>query len=879
MGKQPKKGTSRNKKKDISKFKGFFAFPSQLEDRVKIIDNAISKINKESERLHVSGWKDMEKSSSRIITNILDAIQKSDFFVADISGLNPNVLFEAGFAFANRKPTLLVSQGFSSKEFHQDLNDLQILSGWDISRYENVMQLYSDIVNKNPSSKNYVPEFDKYLNLCEQQQFSNRGLFLKGTCKHEIAVSALSFFKSSFDTIIDDWDENKSQPLHWYIKSICQSTTVISLFTPNEWDNSRAMNARFSFICGMAQALNKHVRLIGLPGYITPVDYKEIILRPTNDENVRLLLEADLSPVRNDNIPTDIQVQKQINVPTLNKDYKEIVFLEINIGDSIAENEEHELDNYFIPTGQYAEAINRRQAIIVGNKGTGKTAMFYQLRSHFQRDVRNLICEIKPSDYKLTRFLQAISRLKDGRLEHVLESIWKLVIYCELILATYKKILRKPAQAHCSNIEQDIIAFYNQHEDLIIAPFEQKLDIATDWLEEVAHDSDNFSKKIHDSFLISCKTKLATSLKDVNKIVILVDNLDKSWKVDSNLDQQAYLVLALLGIHRRVTSDLGKVSNVSIIIFLRRNIFEYILESKITREADKIMADHIELQWNDAALLLKIIETRFHRAIEHLELTDDSSNIWNEFFVKNINGTPIKEWIYSKVLPRPRDLIHFIQKSIGNAVNRDHDRIEETDLLTASETYPGFAHEQILSEYKAEKPWLQAAVSSLVGQPDIWNFSSLMSHLEIFLKHIQLDETGVRGVITDLIRIGFMGIQFEDNKIQYADTVSNSIKLRTVIMNRPIDQPLNLVIHPVFYTHLNILKTQNGFNQIPHSTSNDFDDHLQSTSAIIETPAPVKKTLVVMIKELWKDPVWSKVIATGIIALIGILITYANKLL
>lgn len=876
MGNQTKKNNYRNKKKVDSNFKGFFAFPSNLEDRVKIIDGAIAKINKESNLLHITAWKDTEKNNSRIITNILDSIRKADFFVADISGLNPNVLFEAGFAFANRKPTLLVAQGFSSKEFYQDLDDLQILSGWDVSKYENVTQLYSAIINKSPNRKNYVPEFDKYLNLCEQQQSLGKGLFLKGSCKHEIAVSALSVFKSSFDTIIDDWDENKSQPLHWYIKAVCQSTTVMSLFTPSEWDNSRAMNARFSFICGMAQALNKHVRIIGLPGYITPVDYKEMILRPTNDENARLILETDLAPLRDERASIDIPVQKQVRPLALNKDAKEIVFLEINIGDSIAENEEHELTNYFIPTGQYAEAINRRQAIIVGNKGTGKTAMFYQLRSHFQRDVRNLICEVKPSDYKLTRFLQAINKLQDGRLEHVLESIWKLVIYCELVVAAYKKIIRKPAQALYSDVEQEFIEFYKQHEELIVAPFEQKLNIATDWLEEVSHNSDNFSKKIHDSFLISCKSRLSSAIKNTNKIVILVDNLDKSWKVDSNLDQQAYLVLALLGIHRRVTNDLGKSSNVSVIIFLRRNIFEYILESKITREADKIMADHIELQWNDATLLLKIIETRFQRAIEHLDI-DSSSDVWEDFFVKDINNIPIKEWLYSNVLPRPRDLIHFVQKSIGNAVNRDHDRIEETDLLTASETYPGFAHEQIISEYKAEKPWLQIAVSSLAGKPNVWSFSSLMSHLKIFLEHVELDENGVRGVINDLIRIGFIGIQFEDNKIQYADTVSNSIKLRTVIMNRPIGQPLDLVIHPVFYTHLNIIKTQNNSNDTTCTTTETLKGNMEKGSDVAKTSA--NKSLIAILKELWRDPVWSKVIATGIVALIGILITYASTFL
>lgn len=871
------KKTYRTKKRqNQNKIKGFLAYPSEPQDRIDIIEKAIAKINKDSNEIHLIGWKKMDKNNSRIISNILEAIDDVDFFVGDISGLNPNVLFEAGYAFAKRKKIVLISQGSSTQAFHQDIHDLQILSGWEIIKYENINQLASGILIKDFS--NYIPEFNKYLNLCDQWVYLNRGLFLKAFCKHEIAVSALSVFKTMFDVIVDDWDENKSQTLHWYIKAICQSTTILALFIPAEWDNSRSMNAKFSFVCGMAVALNKQVRLIGLPGYVTPVDYQEMMIRPLNQTQICNFLANELKLPQNESILTEkaaVSISKEC---ILNKDIKEVIFLKINLGDSIAENEEHELNNYFITTGQYADAIKRRQAIMVGNKGTGKTAMFYQLRSHFQSDVRNLVCEIKPSDYKMTRFLQTISTLPEGRVDHVLESIWKLIFYCEIILSIYRKLEKRRIEIGFSVKENALIQFYKEHDNIITAPFEQKLEIVTNWLEEVSLDSDNFSKRLHDSFLIAGKNILIELMQDVNKTVILVDNLDKSWKNDKNLDQQAQMVLALLGIHRRISGDLGKNVNISIIIFLRRNIFEYILDSKVVREVDKVLADHIELQWNDSEMLLRVIESRFRRALEDLEIDNKTANIWSEFFVKTINNIGIREWIYSKVFPRPRDLIHFVQKSIEYAINRDHEKILEADLDSAAEYYPGFALEQIISEYKAEQPWLQKAIHSFMGKPDKWEFVILLNHLESYLRDSFDLDKNLRRVVADLIGIGFLGVQITTNKIRYAETVAQSRTLRAMIMGHPIEEPLNLIIHPVFYLYLSILEQET--LEIPTMIIENADkviikeDECEHKHLCLEENKKSQEKINIIIKSLkalWQDPVWSKVIAAGIIAVAGIL--------
>jgi len=52
-----------------------------------------------------------EVTSPGIITHqIFEGILKAHFCIADISGLNPNVMYELGFAHAKNKPTIIIRQ-------------------------------------------------------------------------------------------------------------------------------------------------------------------------------------------------------------------------------------------------------------------------------------------------------------------------------------------------------------------------------------------------------------------------------------------------------------------------------------------------------------------------------------------------------------------------------------------------------------------------------------------------------------------------------------------------------------------------------------------------------------------------------------------------
>ena len=85
--------------------KGFFAYSSTPEYCGEFIEAAILKINESYKGIsELKSWKPLEISGKLVINEILKAIDESDFFCADLTGMNDNVLFELGYAIAQKKP-------------------------------------------------------------------------------------------------------------------------------------------------------------------------------------------------------------------------------------------------------------------------------------------------------------------------------------------------------------------------------------------------------------------------------------------------------------------------------------------------------------------------------------------------------------------------------------------------------------------------------------------------------------------------------------------------------------------------------------------------------------------------------------------------------
>ena len=126
----------------------FFAYPSQPCTRVETIQGAIGKFRDSQGFDSAIDWSDLAIEGRVIFCAICEAIRKSSCVVADISGLNFNVLFEFGFAVGCGKPVwpLIEDRGQEIRMY----SAFQSLSTIGHSRYRNSKMLVQKLQRKKP---------------------------------------------------------------------------------------------------------------------------------------------------------------------------------------------------------------------------------------------------------------------------------------------------------------------------------------------------------------------------------------------------------------------------------------------------------------------------------------------------------------------------------------------------------------------------------------------------------------------------------------------------------------------------------------------------------------------------------------------------------
>jgi hypothetical protein len=87
---------------------GLVGYPSEPEDIGRTIRLALERLRTESQFSNLVTWEENDIPGRFIAEEILDKIEKGSIFIADITRLNFNVVFEIGYAIGYRKRVYLI---------------------------------------------------------------------------------------------------------------------------------------------------------------------------------------------------------------------------------------------------------------------------------------------------------------------------------------------------------------------------------------------------------------------------------------------------------------------------------------------------------------------------------------------------------------------------------------------------------------------------------------------------------------------------------------------------------------------------------------------------------------------------------------------------
>jgi hypothetical protein len=750
------------------------------------------------------GWKSLTVSGRVVISAICDEIKNCQIFIADVTGLNPNVLFELGYAITHRRRIWLLLNP-QIERAKADFDRFQLLTTVGYSSYSNSGDILSHFYRDEPYKKLDQNLYDELLRAAGPPSKKDAMLYMRCDVYTDASMRIARRVSSGpIPSVIDDPQEVRVQPFAWYVQQVTSAFAIVSHFLSTEYQGSELHNAKHALVAGLAHGLAKPLLMLAHEPYPSPLDYRDLLRK----HRTAAIAESVFA---NWSLPYIEQYEKR---RAETADYRaekqaQTNLRDITVGEPVAEFESDSVPDYFISTAVYTETLRSKYSLVVGRKGTGKTATLFALTEELRSDPRNHVCVIKPVGYELEGLInilrEELSRAEQG---YLVESFWKFLLYTELAKSVYDQLLGKPNYYVRTPAEVALCEFVEQYQSLIVPEFSIRLETAVARVREVPRESAadgrrlKISELLHHEMIARLRVLLGEVLKTKARVTILADNLDKAWNTNSDLALLSELLFGLLSVSRRVAEEFwrdasGRAAvNLFFALFLRSDIYAAMLQ--FAKERDKLPARLII--WGDPDQLKRVIGARLMRSATDIRLPRE---VWERYFVPAIKGIPTWEYIAQNILPRPRDLIYLVKSALQFAVNRGRTRVEEKDFIDAERQYSRFALDALIVEAGVRIANIEDLLLHFVQSSEVTTETEVSTRLLA----AKMPAAELEKVISLFVELTFVGFEVAPNRFEFLYDEQDERKF-FIMARKTADETTNGIrrfrIHAAFHAFLEI---------------------------------------------------------------------------
>ncbi|MFI9314026.1 P-loop ATPase, Sll1717 family [Streptomyces althioticus] len=749
-------------------------------------------------------WEELQVDGRLIINEVEAAIMQSSISLFDLTTLSSNVLYELGYAIAQEKRVVLLLDE-QDRDARKKSRDFSLLSTTGWTGYRNADHLKARISSIVASPPVSLWE-DLLLKNIEVPIDETRVLYIP-SLKEDDASRRLSrtldrFDKFEVDTIA--FDDYANSPLAWYTQSIYQAKYAIFHFTPSRAYLSELANPRVSLLAGIARGLGREVVLLMEESEETPVDYRDLAIKYRNaghlENRVNEWMEGLQEPA-----PTRVKRTK-----------KEITaeLASLRFGSHVAESDKAGLEQYFVETRDYRDVLDGAAVIFTGKKGTGKTANMQFAGQALAADARNLVCPIKPASYEIEALLEVLRRIDSRHLsQYLIEGLWKYLIYTEIASRAVEEAEDRPAGIPAGSPLDSLRKCLEDKHFGVSASLSSRLERLVGSLnemltanagieqEQIGQARKKVGAALYGEKLSELRILIGQALASRNRVAMLVDNLDKAWEKGADLELLSRLILGLLTVIGRVVDEFHRENpkkesvNVTLTVFLRSDIFAFVRDR--AREPDKISVTEIE--WRDKELLARVLEDRF---VASRDGKSTAGELWTSYFTPEVKGMPTRDYMLSRVQPRPRDLVFFANAAVDRASNARHAVVGEKDILEAERDYSQFAYEAILVEGVASSINLEDILIEFAGEESIVD----SARLDFLISQACDSAAESDRAIGVLRKLGFLGIEVGENEFDYGGTEGEMKRanVRSRKFEKSSGRLARYQVHPAYRSHLMI---------------------------------------------------------------------------
>jgi nucleoside 2-deoxyribosyltransferase len=776
----------------MSLISGLVAYPSEPRDIGQTISKSLEKLHSEAKFKQLRSWEETDIPGRFIATEVLKLIENGSIFIADVTRLNFNVVFEIGYAIGSKKRTFLLRNEIIQPELdvirqvgifdtlgYATYND----SGTFISVIEGIQDLsplHFDEKIKNDKTPVYV--------LLPQ---------IKGDFEtHLIArIKKGRLFYKSFDAA-----EQGRLSAPDAIENVAESHGVVVPLLPGYYNNANVHNFRAAFIAGLAQGMRKLLLLLQNGEDPIPLDYRDLV-RSFKFPN-------QIDEYVND-FALSVFESTQSSQPTV-VTHPSNFLAQLTLGASSAENEFQELSKYYLETDEFRRTLRGEIQIVLGRKGSGKTALFFQVRDRIRPNKNNVVLDLKPEGFQLIKFKeQVLDYLEKGTREHTITAFWEYLLLLEIC----HKLLDNDKTRYLRDHElyspyQGLASVYNNDEYVSEGDFAERMLKLTrkisDDFEAMRHSGgslrlskDQITNFIYCHDIAALQSKLATYLKYKDALWILFDNLDKGWPPHGIGPDDVLSLRCLLDAIAKIEHSLGREGiKAKGILFIRNDVYEHLVD--VMPDRGKI--SYALVDWNDEALLLELLRRRFMSS--GIEENPPMENIWPRVCVSHIHGEESSHYMVERCLMRPRSLIDFLRYCRSHAVNLGHSRIEVEDIENGEEQYSTQLVNDISYEIQDVFPPAKNVLYELIESNSELDSASL----NLILAKISPDPAVQEKTLDILVWYGVIGFRKEEGNPTYIYSVRYDMKRIKALMEKRAHNSLVYLINPAFWKGLEIKK-------------------------------------------------------------------------
>jgi hypothetical protein len=394
----------------------------------------------------------------------------------------------------------------------------------------------------------------------------------------------------------------------------------------------------------------------------------------------------------------------------------------IDLGKDEAEQDQR-LREYFLKTSSYTNALAGAKTVVIGRKGSGKSAIFTLMRDELQKEGA-LVIPITPDQYSW-------SALKDYQEQGILPvqahtNAWKMTLL--------SSVAWKLTEAGLISDDSKLMNYYKFMKDAFILNRD-------DWFLNIVNKIKGFISGIKTHWVTLDWEEtgtVATPLRVVEEIKallyrdwprmkqvrILIDRLDDSW--DASKESQN-LIIGLF----KAANELNAAftGNLIVTVFLRSDIYDNLFFD----DQDKLRQYEETLYWSRDDLKAVICE-RVRVSLEHKDL--DNNVVWQNLFSPKLyrSQASAEKYIIDRTFKRPRDIISFIRFALEMAIRNKHSVIEPTDTrLAEEEKYSQSKYKDLVIEFQKQLPYIKDLLDSFSGSLHKFSQSELLKRLESFI--------------------------------------------------------------------------------------------------------------------------------------------------